>query len=485
MQTQNYLGLYISANAATAVCVAGDGGMLDCFTVTAEPQQEQKLQTMAAMIAQQCTEKNLKFSEVGVALDCGMYLQHSIRSEFTDARKIAQTVRFDAEEALTTDITEVAVAFKIDSAGKAGSQLTVFTAQRHLLSELLAALQAAALDPCTVEPDVNCLGRFICLNYQCAADSNPLFAVFSRHNGYYIIPNGGWQKGAAPPMRMRTFLLDASRNKTQMLAGQLPLTMATLAGDTPVSRIEIFDSASGVETERLSSTLRLETAALDLPGLVHTAGDALRDCGDATDFAVAYGAAVAHLDKPANMNFRSDFMPYQGKKMRLENALKFLSAAVVVLLLAAGLYGLKHVLRVNSDRGNLRTKLAGEYSDVMFGQKLSGDGLKKAADNLRSALRKTREAKEGPQTLTGEEAVSAKLTLVLQALNKYAAATNLNIESITVTGEIISVAGDTSSSDNTLKVFAAFRETGLEVLQQRISSEGGRTTFNITAEPKK
>ena len=38
-------------------------------------------------------------------------------------------------------------------------------------------------------------------------------------------------------------------------------------------------------------------------------------------FAIACGAALSHLERAQAVDFRSDFMPYQGKKVRLQKAM--------------------------------------------------------------------------------------------------------------------------------------------------------------------
>ena len=165
MEGQNYLGIYLSKAAATVVCLKSQGrsyNVLGCFSVSAEGAEEQNPQVLAGLIAQGCAERELKFSEVAVALDCAMFMQHNVNSEFDDPKQIAATIRFDTEEALATDISDVAIAFSITSSDQTGSGVTVFTAQRKVLSDILLALQSNNIDPVTIEPDVNCLSRFIC-----------------------------------------------------------------------------------------------------------------------------------------------------------------------------------------------------------------------------------------------------------------------------------------------------------------------------------
>ncbi|GAI37340.1 unnamed protein product, partial [marine sediment metagenome] len=153
MEPQNYLGIYISRDTATVVCLAliGRGEkVLGCFSVSVEEQEQANLQVLAGLIAQGCAQRKLGFSEVTVALDCAMFMQHSVHSEFNDPKQIAATIRFDTEEALATDITNVALAFEIASAGQAGSELNVFTAQQKILSEVLLSLQQHNFDPVTI-----------------------------------------------------------------------------------------------------------------------------------------------------------------------------------------------------------------------------------------------------------------------------------------------------------------------------------------------
>jgi hypothetical protein len=175
-------------------------------------------------------------------------------------------------------------------------------------------------------------------------------------------------------------------------------------------------------------------------------------------------------------------MPYQGRKMRLQQTIKFFAVATVILMFALGLYGLMQAIQLNRYDARLREKFSKEFSAVMLGEKAQGK-LKNSTDKLSRALRRVKEAQKG-FSLTGEEAVAAKLTLVLQAFNKCAATTGLNIDSVSITDKAITLEGSTSSPDSTLKVFEALKQTGLTVLQQRIATNGARSTFGVTVEPK-
>jgi len=488
LQQSNYLGMYLAKDHATAVCLAVEGRDINfagCFSVSLEQSEQSDFQALGRRIAAVCAERQLNFAETAVALDCAMFMQHSVHSEFSDVRKITQTVRFDTEEALGTDATDVTIAFKIDSADQTGSNLSVFTAQKQLFAELLPALQANNLDPVSVEPDVNCLARFVCRNVSLPAEARPLFALLSRRNGYFITPVSlPWQAiSPTPPAAMRTFLLSA-QNRNELFARQVSMTTALLQTAGPINRLEVFDAANSVNCDDIAKKLAIQTECINIIQSARLSAEDLTDCPDPVEFAIAYGAAIAYLDLPQNANWRSDFMPYQGRKLRLQKTLKFFSAAAVILMLALGIFGLMQALQVNKYRAGLCGKFAGEYSAVMLGQP-APDKSKEAVRRLGTALRRIKDAQKGSLSLTGEEVVAGKLALVLQAFNKCAADTGLNIESVAITDKSITISGETSGADSTLRVFEALRQTGLNVLQQRISSEGGRGTFSVTVEPKK
>jgi hypothetical protein len=77
--SQNYLGIYISKDTATVVCVEPHGRgekIVGGFSVSASQQEQPNMQSLANLIAQGCAERKLAFSDVAVALDCAMFMQH-------------------------------------------------------------------------------------------------------------------------------------------------------------------------------------------------------------------------------------------------------------------------------------------------------------------------------------------------------------------------------------------------------------------------
>ena len=115
MESGNHLGIYWSKNKATVVCLAPPGRerkVLDCFSVVADGEQQGQ-QALADRIVEACRQRKIKFTSAAVALDCASFMQHTVHSEFRDPKRIAATIRFDTEEALGTDISEMAVSFRV------------------------------------------------------------------------------------------------------------------------------------------------------------------------------------------------------------------------------------------------------------------------------------------------------------------------------------------------------------------------------------
>ena len=487
MKSQNYVGIYLSKDTATVVCLGSEGGdrnILDCFSVSVEEQQGPSLQVLAGLVAQRCAEKSQVYrdTEAVVALDCSMFMQHKVHSEFSDLKQIAATIRFDTEEALATDITDVAIAFRVISTDQTGSQLAVFTAQRKMLSDILLALQSNNIDPVAMEPDVNCLLRFINQNLSRLVtwQEGTLFGMLSRRSGYFITSSAS-QKAAM----MRTFLLGPAQNRLQLLTREVPVTAALIEPYEPIAHLKVLDSTGSVDYQQLGEKLGIEISAVDLGESTGTGPETLSNCADIVDFAIAYGAALAHLEKTQSVNFRNDFSPYQGKKVRLQKAMRFLSVSVVVLIFALGVYFQMLLLKANGYRSDLREKFAKDYLPVMLTEKKLPPKLKEAVRKLGTVLRRIEDVKAGLLSATGEESVAAKLTLALKAFNGCAAQTSLNIDTISITAKNINITGDTSSKTNTLKLFDILKKNQLNISQQRLSSEGGRDKFSITVVTEK
>ncbi len=488
MPSQNYLGIYISKNTATAVCVNPHGRgekIVGGFSVSSGQQEQPNMQTLANLIAQGCTERKLEFSDVAVALDCAMFMQHTVKSQFIDSKQIAATIRFDTEEALATDISDIALAFQITSIDESGSTLTVFTAQKKLLSEVILSLQQHDLDPITLEPDVHCLSRFIDNKTLSGRnEQGTLFAMISGRSGYLIAPPppAGSQRKAA---MVRTFLIGPKQNRTELLTREVLMTLALAQRDEPIKSLRVSDSTTDLDIESLSDRLDIETAASDLfeapPGEIQNIGE----CSDRIHCAIACGAAMSLYEKEHNVNFRDDFSPYQGKKMKLQNALKFAAISVSILFIAIGLYFQIQLFKVNRNRKDLRNRLSYDYAAVALEKLPEKTTFKQAVKDLGTLQRKIEAQKKGLVDTEGTSILS-KLTLVLTAFNECADKTNLNLKrlSINTQSQNITISGDTSGRSQSTLLFNTLRKNGLTVNTPSFNTVGSRDGFSITVTPK-
>lgn len=481
MESQNCLGIYISKNAATVICLGPQqkgGDVPACFNVSVEGQEQSDMQALAGLISQGCTERELKFSEITVALDCAMFMQHTVRSDFKDPKQIAATIRFDTEEALATDITNVGLAFEIVSSDQYGSQLTVFTSERKILTEVLEALQQYNLDPINIEPDVNCLSRFISRKATPAEPDQAvtLYGMLSGRNGYLIVPPAATDEESQKTSIVRTFLVGPTQDRAKLLQREVLVTTALVESTGAIDRLKVFDSAGVVDSKLLGEKLGMDVEDINLSDRLQPE----TDCEDPIDYAIAYGAALALSEKGRCVDFREDFSPFQGKKLRLQKTLKAAAISVTILLIAVGLYFQTQLFSVNRGNKNLRGRFAKDYVEVTLKKLPASFKIKDAARELGSLKRKIENEKKG--LITDEKSISSNLTLVLAAFNKCASQTNLNIDTITVTTDDILITGDTSSRQNTLKMFAEVRK-GLEILRESYSEKDGRDNFRITVAP--
>ena len=487
MEHQNCLGIYISRKTATVVCLGPqkkDSSGVKCFSVSVEEQEQRDMQALAGLIAEGCAERNFKYSGIAVALDCSMFMQHGVHSEFKDTKQIAATVRFDTEEALATDITNIAVAFEIASSDETGSQLTVFTAERQILSEVLDALQQYNLDPVNMEPDVNCLSRFISrqVNSEKSEQTGTLYGMLSHRNGYLIAPPATADGESRTASAVRTFLVGAKQDRTRLLQREVLVTTALVESAGSLGSFKVFDAAGTVNCTQLSDKLGIESQEIDLPGIIETELLPQADYADPIDFAIAYGAALAFSEKGRRVDFREDFSPFLGKKQRFRKTLKTSAISVTILLVAVGLYFQVQLFSVNKDRDRLRSRFAKDYAEVTLEQLPSNLKIKNAVNELKRLQRRIKDENKG--LYSEEKSISSNLTMVLKAFNECAAQTDLNIDTITITAKDIMITGDTSNRQSRQKFFDTVRKNKLEIIREGYSLKDNRENFRITVTPE-
>jgi hypothetical protein len=480
MQTQNTLGLFISKGQATGVCVHFKGHTRTTqggFRVTVDPAEPEPFQALAKQIAQACSEKKLRFTETVVALDCALFMQHGVHSEFDNPKQIAATIRYDTEEVVATDVSTMAVSFQVLSTDESGANLAVYTAAQSVLQDLVHALQGQDMDPIDVEPDVCSLARFV-RRHQTGSKSDgyaTLVGVLSRQHGYFL--RSGSLHQVLP---IRAFVIGPQQNRAEILTREAFTTMASASGE-PIKHMVAYDSSGQVKASPVAGRLGLEVTEADwfktdqsgLQTLLEADGE------DPVAYAIAFGAGLAHEDKIHTANLRNDFLPFQGKRLRLHSAMRWTSISVAVLLIAIGAHLQMRLMQVNKDLVRVKERVSKDYSTVMKG-KLPGN--KNPVEELKREVRRVKDIKSGELNL--QESVMARLGLVLKAFGASGQA-GLRIDSLDITTKTISVTGSTPREGDTKSFFKTLRDNGLDIPKDTVALKADRSTFNIYLEPNK
>jgi hypothetical protein len=479
MEKQNSLGIYITANKAFVVVLTDHGNRaVKYFSVSVEPDEtsERANNSLATEIGQKLSAGDFTAGQVSIAVDCAMFTQHDLRSEFTDARQIAHTIAFDAEEALAVNASETALAFHITNSDQNGSDIAVFSAKRDQMMNILDDLQPSGIDPAVIEPDIVTLARFLGHKFATPEKSNSLFAVFSDKACYIIAASDSSDIAAG-----RSFLVASSQDKTGILTAQIPLTIAAQKGEMPFDSLFVAGAgADEIDTVKLAERLGLEVGTTDFLSLL-PAADEMPDDSDTAGFIFACGAGLGQILKTPTCDFRRSFAPYEGKKLLLQKTLRFLAICVAVGLVAAGLYFQLKVLRKNNDAGKLKDKLQADYAAVMYGKEhTTAEPFDKRLGRVYTQVQK-----KSSGGIDDEQAVTAKLTFILEVLNECPKGIGLNIESIKISSKTITISGDTNGRKNTLKLLDYFnKHPKLKLSPQKILKPvGARDAFVIHLEP--
>jgi hypothetical protein len=490
------IGIYITGCSATVAALAPGGKdlkVVDCFTVTVDNPQGSSLDNidtaaqLAERIAQGCSQRSIAFQNGTVAVDSSMFMQHTVHSEFADAKQIAQTVRFDAEESLATDINDLAIAFQIASQTPQGSNLSVFTAQRKLLGNILSALTNIHIDPVFIEPDIICLSRFIVRQFPQNPSQVRLFAVLSSSSGYLIVPSAS---DPAFSGVLRTFLVGSAQDRFALLKSQITVTSAMLPPDCKIDSLAVFDSSGSIETGRLFETVGIKTESVDLTVRIIPEASLTRPADDApsqqvsvdkVSLAIAAGAALAFDDK-IKVDFRADFSPYQGKKVKFEKTLKIVSVCAAICLLALGILAQTAQVKVNKPRKLERRKFNDDYMLVM--------GTNKVNKNLNVAVEQLKQEHRRLQRLNlgfsdeGKKTIPDKFAALLRAFNACADSVKLEIQSVDITSRTIHITGSTANEAGTRRLREAIEQNNLVIGREELLDKGGRHNFSMTVEAK-
>ena len=477
MEQNRYLGIYVAGDRTTVVLLSKAGGkieVLEQFCAPAAPRQEGQQQSFsfaetAQAIASICAEKQLVFTDVAAAIDCSLYRQQKLHSEFEDYRQIAQTIKFDAEEALAVDAAQTAVAFEVVGKQLSGSEVATFAAPAGVISEIIISLQNNKLDPVTVEPDSICFRRVID-----AAGQDAIVAAVSQTRCFLLCPPLPGGKAT-----VRSFVTSGSQNKMSLLAREIMMTMASFSAERQAETVKIYDTTGQVDFEALAGQTGLKVEALDLAeSMVFEPHEDIEHL----ELIIAAGAGAALAGKTEKVDFRSDFMPYEGKKAALEKTIKILSICLLVFFIAIGIFLQMQYYKTNKDRKRIEDKFKADYVIAMSGGKFtkSSESVRK----LKSEINRIKDVKSGLLSASGNDSIEAKLTFLFEAIVSVPKNVDVEIEKIAVTTKTMSITGNTNSGGY-LQLFGAIdKHPKLARGQSTYESKNGRDNFRLTIELK-
>jgi hypothetical protein len=468
------VGLFIAPDKAVAVWTGSEAGqaVLDHLCIT--PSEEEP-GAIALQAARAVRRQGIAFEEVFIAIDCSYYTQYNLHSEFEDYHQIESTIKFDAEEAAATDAMNLAVTFDVIGKMPTGSEVTVYTADRQLLTDILLDVQEGGLDPTLIEPDVSCLAQLLLQSATDADKTDTLFVVLSQTNCYMIRP----QADFAP--RVRTFLIGKGQDVTHVLSRECMLATSVSGSEQRLSSVVMLGQTETVDVDTLAQQTGLAVRTEQPPQVL---AQALTESAEIEphEMMIAYGAALAARSRGRKTDFRRDFMPYQGRRKALEGSLRLIAISVTVLMVAVGIFFQLKALRVRRDAGKLYAELVSEYKAVTYGKKPT-PGMSVTSSLKRELSRaKQMEAGIGPGD---DKSVPAKLTYFFEAINNTPKNVDINIRQVTVTERSMTVKGDTNSQSGTMALVNKIKEDSrITINGERYTTNANRHTFQFNIEPK-
>jgi len=466
------LGIYLAPDKAVAVWTSSEGAVLHKFCIEPDTQEPSGIALQAARAA---ARQGFAFDEVFMAVDCSCFTQYNLNSEFDDYRQIDSTIKFDVEEAAATDAMNLAVTFEITGKETVGSSVTVYTADRQRLTDILLDTQEGGLDPTVIEPDAVALTRALAQTMPLSERTDSLFVILSPSNCYMIRPHADFA-----PM-VRTFLISGKSNVEAALAREI--LMARAAGESrgPVTSVVLIGAGKSIDTAQLAQRtgLQVKTESPE-KSLLRSTDDGSIACHE---FLIAYGSALAARSRAGRVDFRRDFMPFQGQRKIMEGSLRVLSISLTVLLIAVGAFFQFKAFGLNDKAAELDEKALKEHKAVMYGK--SPRVGQTPSSNLRREVNLASSSEKGAG-FGDATSIPARLTFFLQAVNGTQPNVDIMIDQITVTGRSMKVKGSTNSRAGTMALLNQIRTHARITLgSERIAADGGRDGFDITIDPRK
>ncbi|OQY04278.1 MAG: hypothetical protein B6I25_07160 [Planctomycetales bacterium 4572_13] len=476
MNEKSSLGLFLSKDKAVAVWVSSSSDSSVVRTLNITPGEDEP-SVIALQAARAVSSVGDEFDELFVAVDCAYYTQYKLQSEFNDYHQVESTIKFDAEEAAATDAMNLAVAFDITGKTPVGSEVTVYTADRQLLTDMLLDMQEGALDPGFMEPDVVCLARALSHCAGLSERTDASFVVLSQSSCYMIRPGGDFAPAA------RSFLIGKGQDVTGILSREIMLASGATDPAGPMTSIVLMGELDNVDADLLAQRtgLDVQTAAPEkaLVESLDTDGDMVPH-----ELMIAYGAALAGRTRGHKTDFRRDFMPYQGRRKVVQSSLRLIGISLTILLVSVAVFFQLKTFRMRGYTRALNKKALIEYKAITFGKK-PPRGMS-VSSGLRREYKRAKQAESGIGP-GGDKSVPAKLTFFFEALTKTPKKVDVRVQQITITERSMKVKGDTNSRTGTMAFFNEIKKhPRISLGSERLTAgPDRRDIFDITLEPKK
>lgn len=371
-----------------------------------------------------------------LALGGSFYQSQFHHSEFSDARQIRQTLRFDVEEDFAANAENLALSFQYVPCPGPGADLIVHTLDREKIQELLPHFDRAGLDALRAEPDIAAWEHYLKDHPDLPGDEPLLAVAWTAGVLYTLVLDQDRQTVLA-----RTYLCSTSAYAHEILAQELKRSLLQLPDNKQPRRL-LYHSGSFTRDQinQLQRQFNLNFQPLEEP-----------------DAAVAFaaGAALSYFNSKSNADFRTDGLPPRTLVVAQHRALYGLSGAVCALFLALIIVFHAYTGHYLQESADAQQRLEQAYCDTNVGQKPPrGTNVVR---RLRTQLNRLRSESRSRTSRMLPGSASHTLTLILQALDTLPFDFDLQFKSLTISEDTATIRGSVADLEQRVELDNAIR----------------------------
>ncbi|MGE4285833.1 MAG: hypothetical protein AB7F23_04390 [Phycisphaerae bacterium] len=460
------IGIYYGEEVVVSICSAQ--ALEQSFTLSASAEEEPR--GIGERLAEKLASLNISIDYAGLILDSSKFVQHSVKSAFTDARRLSRTIKYDVEDLVGDNVFSLATSYLVNATEPDGTTVTVFTAKKAALQAILKDLQANGIDPEVIEPDSVSLMRLLAGRVEMPAEGSALIAAFAGGRGYIAVTG---RQGGFDYIRSFT----CASGSEEAAARNIRMTILTANLGEKVSKIYLTGQCAAAET--VSRATDIETEVIELGDLF-----ACTEADGAPE--QAFGALIysASIRPPQNVttDFRADFSSFQGRKriVRFSLSTLFIAATIVV-----GVFAWRATLTAGmlSRASNvIEEKIAEEYSYAMKGATMKSIGM--ASLDMRTQVSRLKRIKAGETA--DVDSVPTRLQFALEIINSMPYSSPVKLDSINITTTALRLDGSTKSRrDTQLLLSEVDKHINLERSQESLKQVGTEDSFTLNLNVKK